>query len=459
MRVAVVGASLAGLAAGALLARRGCEVTVFDRAPKPEVLSGPPPAGCAPGWPGDHLVWGWRSSRALVRLFGSLRDRPGASARHLFQSVPTGLQVLGHPYRLDWGPEVAVEIGREFPGAIESWEACQAAWDRQSWGLQRTGLTPPFLGPQGRPAAEPEEGEASPGELQPRPEAPFLESGVEALPEELRSCLEGVALAAAWRPPEAVSLSAWLWARELLEQEVGVLKEGRDGLVRWLAGRLEAAGGCLRWATPVTAVRLRSRRVRAVTIREGRRRAAHEAAAVVVAGGELSELLPWRWRWAQKRRSEGALVACQLVVEAEAVAEPLAPLAVYRGGPDQPPLLISYNPVQRRTWGERPRHGLTIGWRAEEPGADELELVSELPKRLERLMPFLPGRWELDAHGESGVSPVRRQTIPVVAPSDLGPTTRVAGLMVAAKGLLPGLSTTTSLALGVAAADAVLRER
>ncbi|MFQ6672770.1 MAG: NAD(P)-binding protein, partial [Candidatus Tectimicrobiota bacterium] len=145
MRVAVVGASLAGLAAGALLARRGCQVTVFEAAAQPEALGEKPGLAGMNRVPGDHLIWGWRSSRPLMRLFGALKDRPGATARSLLQPIPTGLQVLGHPYRLDWGERLVEEIGREFPGALPAWRACMAAWEREAETLRLEDVGNPFL--------------------------------------------------------------------------------------------------------------------------------------------------------------------------------------------------------------------------------------------------------------------------------------------------------------------------
>lgn len=473
MKVAVVGASLQGLAAGALLARRGCQVTVFEEADRPAGLDESLALRGANHSPGDHLVWGWRSSRALVRLFGSLRDRPGSTARHLFREVPTGLQVLGHPHRLDWGGRLSEEVAREFPGALWAWKACEAEWERETEALSQAGLAtafdssgPPIAEVAGEAeleaweAEEPLEGVEEQMSL-PRAliDRSFLDGVGEHLPQEMKDCLRGVALAVSWRPAQEVSLPSWLWAMGLLGREAVVLKEGLDGLVGWLAGRLEAAGGSLRLSSRVRSVRLRGRRVRGVVFKEGRRRASIPADAVVVAGGEVSRLLPWGRLKTHKRRSVGVLETCLLAVDEEVVAEPLAPLAAYVTGPEEPVMLISHNPVRRLAGAERPRHLLTVAWRAEGPEACQMELPAELPKRLERLMPFLPGRWEMLAQDEATGSPLRRHPIAPIDRKALEPTTRIGGLVVATRNLLPGMATTASLTLGVEAAGAVLKGR
>lgn len=472
MRIAVVGASLAGLAAGALLARRGCQVTVLEQSARP---GGVPREASLRGMcrtPGDQLVWGWSSSRALVRLFGSLRDRPGATARQLFQPVPVGLQVLGHPHRLDWGGRIAAEIAREFPGAAEAWRGATEAWSREAETLKRAGVGLPFLDPH---SPGPHQG---PGALEAEPdynlpESPkgrqelrqalagrsFLEGIREELPAELIGCLDKMALAACWRPLSGVTLPAGLWALHLLAQDVAVLKDGLDGLVGWLAGRLKAAGGELKLEARVKGVKLRGRRVRGVAFSEGRRGEFLEADGVVVAGGQVSRLLPLGWLRARWQPSAGTLMTCLLAVEEDALPEPLAPLAAYRPEASRPGLVLSHNPTRRYALGGRTRRLLNVAWRADDPGAQELELPSELPKRLARLMPFLPGRWELVPQDEATGSPFKRHLIPAVDPRDLDPTTKVKGLVNAGRDLLPGLSTTASLTLGVAAAEAILQKR
>ncbi len=473
MRVAVVGASLAGLAAGALLARRGCQVTVFEETDRLGGLDECLTLRGANRLPGDHLVWGWRSSRTLVRLFGALRDRPGATARRLLKGVPTGFQVLGHPHRLDWGESLSEEIGREFPEALEAWNACEGTWQDELEALQRAGITLPFL-KSSRLAQEAFAGQSSegwePDELPQSPqdrqalrralaEKPFMDGLGGKLTDELQDCLKRAALAVSWRPAEEVYLPTWLWAMHLFGQEVAVLRDGLDGLISWLAGRLEAAGGSLRTGTRVRSVKLRGRRVHGVVLQKGRRRSSIPADAVVVTAGEVSRLLPFGRLRSRKRRSAGTLAVCLMTVEEEVVAEPMAPLAAYSSGPDQPVLLISHNPVQRYGGeGEGAKRLLSVAWRVDGPQGCEMELPEELPKRLERLMPFLPGRWELVAQDEATGSPVRRHPIPEVDLMEFDPTTQVGGLVKAAGNLLPGMATTASLTFGVVAAEAVLRK-
>lgn len=462
MRVAVVGASLTGLAAGALLARRGCEVTVFEAAAHPEWLDDTPTLAGINHVPGDHLLWGWSSSRPITRLFGALKDRPGATARHLLHPVPTGLQVLGHPHRLDWGDRLAEEIGREFPSALKSWGASTAAWDLEAEALGQAGMGYPFLKPtepatDGRPEARVSEEPPTESPEDTTDDTDFAAGAGEALPAEMRPYLDGVTQAVCWRPLEEVALPAGLWAMQMLAQEVAVLKEGVDALVRWLVGRLEAAGGSLRLESTVRAVKFRNRQVRGVSVKEGRRRSTHPAEWVVVAGGEVSRLLPRRRFGAHHRRTVGTMVTCHLAVEEEVVPEPLAPLAAYCPAPGEPVFLVSQNPATRHTLNNLPRRVLTVGWREEAQGAEALADPEELPKHLERLMPFLPGRWELVPQDEITGSPLMRWPILETDRRDLNPSTPVLGLVTADHHPLPGMATTASLTLGVAAAETILR--
>ena len=468
MRVAIVGASIAGLAAGALLARRGRRVTVFEARAWPGGLSEDMALAGTNRLPGDHLIWGWRSSRALARLFGSLRDRPGATTRELFQPVPTGFQVIGHPYRLDWGEHLLKEIGREFPEALPAWTACTEAWEQEAEALKQAGPGLPFPAPPMTFSEELEEAESEAGEPPPQSgdnrralagKALLSGDAAAGLPKEVLACLDGVARAVCWRPLEELTLPAGLLAMKMLGQEVAVLKEGVDGLVRWLVGRLKAAGGELRLEATVRSVRQRGRRVRAVVVREQKSRSTVPADAVVVAGDEVERLLARGWSRPRKRPTAGYLLTCLIAVEEEAVPEPLAPLVVYRPAPDEPTILISQNPLRFHTLGGRSRRLITIGWRAEGREAEGRMLPSELPKKLERLMPFLPGRWEMVPQEETTGSPFRRWPIPQPRPEDLELATSVAGLVAAASHPLPGMATTASLTLGVAAAEAVLGMR
>ena len=467
MKVAVVGASLAGLAAGALLARRGCQVTVFEADAQPGGLGDGPALKGINRLPGDHLIWGWRSSRPLMRLFGALKDHPGATARHLLQPVPTGLQALGHPHRLDWGERLAEEIGREFPAALASWTACAQEWDREALTLGWKGVGHSFLMSGQRPTeamadGEPEDQrhETPPpdsGEERQAMEEPFAAGPVKELPREIRHYLNGVVEAVCWRPLEEVTQPAGLWAMKMTAQEVAVLRDGVDGLMRWLAGRLEAAGGSLRLGTRVRALKTRGGRVRGISIREGRRRSTEPAERVVVAGGEPSHLLPLGRFRTQGRRTIGNLVTCLLAVEEGVIPEPLAPLAAYCPAPEEPVLLLSHNPASLHTLKDMSRRFLMVSWLAEAPGADSLTIPEELTKRLERLMPFLPGRWELVPQDDASGSPLVRRPIPEIDQNDFNPTTTVGGLVKVARHPLPGTATTVSLTLGVAAAEAILR--
>lgn len=473
MRVVILGASTAGLAAGALLAQRGCQVTVFDESDHLGGLDGTLTSGGAGGLPGDHLIWGWRSSRALVRLFGSLRDRPGATARHFLKPVATGLQVLGHPHRLDWGQHLEAELEREFPEALGSWRECSEAWEQEMEALRRADVRLPFLRPSSDPSEERaaleldawESDESAEGSQDPKAlrraltEKPFLEGLAGELPAPLHQCLRGVALAVSWRPVGEVSLPTWLWAKHLMFQEVAVLRHGLDGLMEWLAGRLEAAGGSLRLNTPVRSVKQRGKRVVGVVYQEGRRRATEPADAVVVAGADVYRILPFGKLRAKKRRSVGTLASCLLAVEEEVVAEPMAPLAAYCPEEEGPLLLISHNPARRYAMDDRARHLLTVAWRLDGPEGYRMEMPEELPKRLERLMPFLPGRWEMVAQDDAAGNPLRIHPIPEIDLREFEPTTQVGGLVVAQGGLLPGMATTASLTLGVTAAEAVLKSR
>jgi phytoene dehydrogenase-like protein len=447
-------------------------VTVFEEADQPGGLDENLALMGANHLPGDHLVWGWRNSRSLLRLFGSLRDRPGATARHLFQSVPTGFQVLGHPHRLDWGGRLDEEVAREFPEAVWEWKACRGEWEKEAEVLRKAGVGLDFDGSAQEVDDEAREAELEDSQAEEPPEGsqgrrsvpralvgkPFLEGVGDHLHGELRDCLRGVALAVSWRAAGEVLSPSWFWAMELLIQEAVVLKDGLEGLVHWLAGRLEAAGGSLRLSSSVRTIKIRGRKVNGIVFKEGRGRDSMAADAVVVAGGEVSRLLPWGRLKTQKRRSAGTLETCLLAVEREVVAEPLAPLAAYISGPDQPVLLISHNAKRRLAGGEDTRHLLTVAWRTDGPEACQMELAAELPKRLERLMPFLPGRWELVAQDEATGSPLRRHQIPEVGPKALEPTTRLGGLVVASRNLLPGMATTASLTLGVEAAETVLKK-
>jgi phytoene dehydrogenase-like protein len=473
MRVAVVGASLAGLSAGALLARRGCQVTVFEKSDRPGGLDEEMTRKGAVHLPGDHLLWGWRSSRALARLFGSLRDRPGATARRLLKPVPIGFQVLGHPHRLDWGERLLEEVGREFPEGQEAWKACMTAWEGEVEALQRAGAGLPFVRSSQPLLAGPAEVAHDAWDSDEPPQGPqdrralrralaersFLNGPAGELTDDLQNCLKNVALAVSWRPAEEVYMPTWLWAMHMFSQEAAVLRDGLEGLLSWLAGRLEAAGGSLRLGTRVRSVKLRGRRVKGVAFQEGKRRSSLPAEAVVVAGGEVSRLVPFRRLRARQRRSVGTLATCLLAVEDEAVAEPMAPLVAYSSAPEQPILLLSHNPMRRYIGGERPQRLLTVAWRADGPSGYEMELPEELPKRLQQLMPFLPGRWELIAQDADTGNPVKRHPIAEVDLKDFDPTTQVGGLVVAEGNLLPGVATTASLTLGVAAAEAVLRGR
>lgn len=463
MRVAVVGASLAGLAAGAFLARRGCQVTVFEAAAHPEWLDDRAPLAGFSHVPGDHLLWGWRSYRPIMRLFGALKDRPGATARHLLHPVPTGLQVLGHPHRLDWGGRLAEEIGREFPSALKSWTTCTAEWDREAEALRKVGIGHPFFKPtesttDGRPKADVHEEPLTESPEDASIDTDFASVAGKSLPAEVRPYLDGVTQAVSWRPMEDVTLPAGLWAMDMLAQDAAVLKDGPDALVRWLAGQLEAAGGSLRLEATVRAVKVRNRRVRGVSVKEGRRRSTQPAEWVVVASDEASRLMRRRLFRGQGRRTVGTLVTCLLAVEEEVIPEPLAPLAVYCPGPGEPVFLISQNPANRQTLNKAPRRVLTVGWRLEAQGAETLEDPEELPRRLERLLPFLPGRWEFAPQDKVTGSPFMRWPITETDCRDVNPAPPpVLGLVTADHHPLPGMETTASLTLGVAVAETILR--
>ena len=109
--------------------------------------------------------------------------------------------------------------------------------------------------------------------------------------------------------------------------------------------------------------------------------------------------------------------------------------------------------------GDRACHLLTVAWRLDGPEGYRMEMPEELPKRLERLMPFLPGRWEMVAQDDAAGNPLRIHPIPEIDLREFEPTTQVGGLVVAQGGLLPGMATTASLTLGVTAAEAVLKSR
>ncbi|MFQ5893728.1 MAG: FAD-dependent oxidoreductase, partial [Nitrospinota bacterium] len=347
--------------------------------------------------------------------------------------------------------------------ALPAWRACLAAWEREAEALRREGDGNPFL-PSPQRATEANldavQEEASPANRK-GPHAmdgkTLVAGPVEELSAEMRAYLNGFAQAVCWRPLEDVSLPAGLWALEMLGKEAAVLREGVDGLVRWLVGRLEAAGGNLRWGTRVRSVKVRGRRVRGISVKEGRSRSTTPVEGVVVAGGEVSRLLPLGRLRAPRRRTVGTLVTCLLAVEEAVVPEPLAPLAAYYPSPDQPVLLLSHNPTSRHTLKEWPRRLLTVGWRAEASAANGLDLPEALPKRLERLLPFLPGRWELVPQDDATGSPLRHRPIPETDPRELTLATGVRGLVSAAHHLLPGMATTASLTLGVAAAESLLR--
>jgi glycine/D-amino acid oxidase-like deaminating enzyme len=463
MRVAVVGASLAGLAAGAFLARRGCQVTVFEEASHPEWLDDSPTLAGINHVPGDHLLWGWRSSRPIIRLFGTLKDRPGATARHLLHPVPTGLQVLGHPHRLDWGDRLAEEIGREFPSALESWSACTEAWDSEAEELRQVGTVYPILKTSeqtadGRPEAQANEASPIDSPQDTTADSDFASGAVGALPAEVRPYLDGVTQAVCWRPLEEVSLPAGLWAMQMLAREVAVLKEGVDALARWLAGRLEAAGGSLRLETRVATLKVRGGQVRGISIKEGWRRTTQPAEWVVVAGDKASQLMGRRLAPAHRRRTVGTLVTCLLAVEEEVVPEPLAPLAAYCPAPGEPIFLISQNPESHHIINETSRRVLTVGWRSGARGAEALTDPEELPKRLEKLMPFLPGRWDLVPQDKATGSPLMRWPITETDRRDMTPPSPVSGLVTVDHHPLPGMETTASLTLGVEAAEAILRK-
>ena len=288
-------------------------------------------------------------------------------------------------------------------------------------------------------------------------EEPFAAGPVKELPREIRQYLNGVVEAVCWRPLEEVTQPAGLWAMKMTAQEVAVLRDGVDGLMRWLAGRLEAAGGSLRLGTRVRALKTRGGRVRGISIREGRRRSTEPAERVVVAGGEPSHFLPLGRFRTQPRRTIGNLVTCMLAVEEGVIPEPLAPLAAYCPAPEEPVLLLSHNPASLHTLKVMSRRFLMVGWLAEAPGADSLTIPEELTKRLERLMPFLPGRWELVPQDDASGSPLVRRPIPEIDQNDFNPTTTIGGLVKVARHPLPGTATTVSLTLGVAAAEAILR--
>jgi hypothetical protein len=140
-----------------------------------------------------------------------------------------------------------------------------------------------------------------------------------------------------------------------------------------------------------------------------------------------------------------------LAVEEEALPEPLAPLAAYRPSGREPILILSHKPRYGLMFQEEPWSLLTIGWQTEALSGPE-----EAMKKLERVFPFLTGRAKLLGVGQSEGGPVRYQPLP---PAGLPrPARGVEGLLVASGHPFPGLSTTVSLLLGAAAAEAITRK-